>query len=110
MDPLSLLSRLATSVPPPRFRTTVRHFGALAAASGLRPLITPQSPEAPAEEPKGKSWRDRFWTSLPGVVRRDGGDVARATPASGATFSDWGGPCGLTPPLPSPIVPRCPNR
>jgi hypothetical protein len=36
MDPLSLLCRLATSVPPPRFHT-VRYAGVLAAASPWRP-------------------------------------------------------------------------
>jgi hypothetical protein len=36
MDPLSLLCRLASSVPPPRFHT-VRYAGVLAAASPWRP-------------------------------------------------------------------------
>ncbi len=49
MDPLSLLCRLATSVPPPRFHT-VRYAGVLAAASPWRPRIAPQAahPEEPA--------------------------------------------------------------
>ncbi len=53
MDPLSLLTRLATSVPPPRFHT-VRYAGVLAAGSCWRPLITPEPPEAATDEPCGK--------------------------------------------------------
>jgi hypothetical protein len=41
MDPLSLLSRLAASVPPPRFHT-VKYAGVLAPASPWRPRITPR--------------------------------------------------------------------
>ncbi len=49
MDPLSLLCRLATSVPPPRFHT-VRYAGVLAPASPWRSRIVPEaSPEAGAE-------------------------------------------------------------
>jgi len=47
MDPLSLLCRLATSVPAPRLHT-VRYAGVLAAASPWRPKIAPR---APTEEP-----------------------------------------------------------
>ena len=47
MDPLSLLCRLATSVPPPRLHT-VRYAGVLAAASLWRPRI---APKPPTEEP-----------------------------------------------------------
>ena len=48
MDPLSLLCRLATSVPPPRLHT-VRYAGVLAAASPWRRRITPKpSTEEPA--------------------------------------------------------------
>src|SRR4249920_2521112 len=43
MDPLSLLCRLATSVPPPRFHT-VRYAGVLAAASPWRSRIIPRPP------------------------------------------------------------------
>jgi Putative transposase len=47
MDPLSLLCRLAASLPPPRFHT-VRYAGVLAPASPWRPRIAPQaSPEPP---------------------------------------------------------------
>ena len=51
MDPLSLLCRLATSVPPPRFHT-VRYAGVLAAASPWRPKI---APKPPSEEPAATS-------------------------------------------------------
>ena len=56
MDPLSLLTRLVTSVPPPRFHT-VRYSGVLAAASGVRSLITP---EALGEESEGKGHGQRL--------------------------------------------------
>jgi len=48
MDPLSLLCRLATSVPPPRFHT-VKYAGVLAPASPWRSRLAPQPPQAPAE-------------------------------------------------------------
>jgi hypothetical protein len=49
MDPLSLLCRLAASVPPPRFHT-VHYAGVLAAASEWRSRIAPASAsEGPAE-------------------------------------------------------------
>ena len=44
LDPLSLLTRLCASVPPPRFHT-VRYAGVLASASKLRPRILPEPPE-----------------------------------------------------------------
>jgi len=43
MDPLSLLCRLATSVPPPRFHT-VKYAGVLAPASRWRSRLAPASP------------------------------------------------------------------
>jgi hypothetical protein len=43
LDPLSLLTRLCASVPPPRFHT-VRYAGVLASASKLRPRIVPEPP------------------------------------------------------------------
>jgi hypothetical protein len=46
MDPLSLLCRLATSVPPPRFHT-VKYAGVLAPASPWRSRVVP--PSTPAE-------------------------------------------------------------
>jgi hypothetical protein len=45
MDPLSLLCRLATSVPPPRFHT-VKYAGVLAPASPWRSRLAPRLPEA----------------------------------------------------------------
>jgi hypothetical protein len=45
MDPLSLLCRLATSVPPPRFHT-VKYAGVLAPASPWRPRLAPPSAQA----------------------------------------------------------------
>jgi hypothetical protein len=47
MDPLSLLCRLATSVPPPRFHT-VKYAGVLAPASRWRSRLAPQPPQAAA--------------------------------------------------------------
>jgi hypothetical protein len=47
MDPLSLLCRLAASVPAPRFNT-VRYAGSLAAHSKLRPRIVPKPQAATA--------------------------------------------------------------
>ncbi len=48
MDPLSLLCRLAASVPPPRF-DTVKYAGVLAPASAWRARITPRPKAAPEE-------------------------------------------------------------
>jgi Putative transposase len=52
MDPLSLLCRLATSVPPPR-RHTIRYPGVLAPASPWRSSLAPMAPSAtPADGQK----------------------------------------------------------
>ena len=49
MDPLSLLCRLATSVPPPR-RHTIRYAGVLAPASPWRSRLAPMAPsETPTD-------------------------------------------------------------
>jgi len=49
MDPLSLLCRLAMSVPPPRLHT-IRYAGVLAPASPWRWRLAPMAPsEAPAD-------------------------------------------------------------
>ena len=48
MDPLSLLCRLATSVPRPRLHT-LRYSGVLAPASPWRWHLAPRPPQAPAE-------------------------------------------------------------
>jgi len=70
MDPLSLLSRLATAVPPPRLHT-VRYAGVLAPASKLRARIVPKPTVAPApvagESPEPKKVagsRYRPWAEL----------------------------------------------
>jgi hypothetical protein len=47
LDPLSLLCRLATSVPPPRFHT-VKYAGVLASASPWRPRIAPPRKPPPS--------------------------------------------------------------
>jgi hypothetical protein len=49
LDPLSLLSRLAASVPPPKLHT-VRYAGILAPAAKLRSRIVPQPLVAPAND------------------------------------------------------------
>ena len=68
MDPLSLLCRLATSVPPPRLHT-VKYAGVLAPASPWRSRIARQAPsEAPAtsHEPdrQGRAEGYRPWAEL----------------------------------------------
>jgi hypothetical protein len=70
MDPLSLLSRLATSVPPPRYHT-VRYAGVLAAAHPWRPRITAQAPDhksrtkrKPRVKQKGSADTYRPWAEL----------------------------------------------
>ena len=73
MDPLSLLCRLATSVPPPRFHT-VKYSGVLASASPWRSRIGPRprpaktdegakpadsdSPEAPRKRGGYRAWAE----------------------------------------------------
>jgi hypothetical protein len=61
MDPLSLLCRLATSVPPPRFHT-VRYAGVLASASRWRSRIAPKPPPETAAA-----------TGEPAATKRAGG-------------------------------------
>jgi Putative transposase len=71
MDPLSLLSRLAASVPPPRHHTVI-YAGVLAAASPWRPRLVPHEPdEQPATtgvpaRPKGSfaAGAYRSWAEL----------------------------------------------
>jgi hypothetical protein len=80
MDPLSLLCRLAASVPAPRFNT-VRYAGVLAANAKLRPRIVPQptvqkDASAPAPErdvDKRGASRYRPWAEL--LKRTFGVDV-----------------------------------
>lgn len=59
MDPLSLLCRLAASVPPPRFHT-VRYAGVLAPASRWRSRVAPRAASATpaADEPSDKAHND----------------------------------------------------
>ena len=66
IDPLSLLCRLATSVPPPRFHT-IHYAGVLAAASPWRARITPTPPAASDDEEPEKRVRKsgyRPWAEL----------------------------------------------
>lgn len=63
MDPLSLLCRLAASVPPPRYHV-VKYAGVLAAASPLRKRIAPQPPEAEALPRPKRSGTYRPWAEL----------------------------------------------
>ena len=78
MDPLSLLCRLATSVPPPRFHT-VKYAGVLAPASAWRKRIAPHPPPAQeadageADPPKRSKGGYRPWAEL--LARTFGIDV-----------------------------------
>ena len=68
MDPLSLLCRLATSVPPPRFHT-VKYAGVLAPASTWRSRIEPKPPPEDATpatelEPPRRAGGYRPWAEL----------------------------------------------
>jgi Putative transposase len=68
MDPLSLLCRLATSVPPPRLHT-LRYAGVLAPASPWRSRLTPQPPQTVAGSDKpgrpDHAGGYRPWAELP---------------------------------------------
>jgi len=87
MDPLSLLCRLATSVPPPRFHT-VKYAGVLAPASPWRSRIAPPREIPPVvdahEEPVAKS-RPRSgyrpWAEL--LKRTFGVDVLQCSKCNG---------------------------
>jgi hypothetical protein len=95
LDPLSLLTRLCASVPPPRFHT-VRYAGVLASASKLRPRILPEPPEPPqdrlaavdgdgedgeAEPRRPQRCRYRPWAEL--MMRTFAVDVLCCTRCSG---------------------------
>ena len=76
LDPWSLLSRLAASVPGKRTHT-VRYAGVLASASKLRSRIVPVPPVAPADDddeckPKPSCCRYRTWAELLGTLGIDG--------------------------------------
>jgi hypothetical protein len=84
LDPLSLLSRLAASVPAPRLHT-VRYAGVLA-ASKLRPRLAPKPVVAPAkptadvaESPRRGAYRP--WAEL--LKRTFGFDVLTCPCCSG---------------------------
>jgi hypothetical protein len=85
LDPLSLLSRLAASVPAPRLHT-VRYAGVLASASKLRPRLAPKPVVAPAkptadepERPRRGAYRP--WAEL--LKRTFGFDVLTCPCCSG---------------------------
>jgi hypothetical protein len=70
MDPLSLLCRLAASVPAPRFNT-VRYAGVLAANAKLRPRILPaklekkdEKTDVPDDDRERRASRYRPWAEL----------------------------------------------
>lgn len=73
LDPLSLLTRLCASVPPPRFHTT-RYAGVLASASKLRSRIIPNVDAMPSgaesniedqgPERRARRCRYRRWAEL----------------------------------------------
>jgi hypothetical protein len=75
MDPLSLLSRLAASVPPPRHHT-VKYAGVLAPASPWRSRVAPrvEATEAGTEpdpgEPKGVKTRHGTYRPWAELLRR----------------------------------------
>jgi hypothetical protein len=80
MDPLSLLCRLAASVPPPRHHT-VRYAGVLAAASEWRSRIVPPLDEALAPERAGKRKRRSRYRTWAELLARSFGLDALACPA-----------------------------
>ena len=66
MDPLSLLCRLATSVPPPRFHT-IHYAGVLAAASPWRSRVKPPMPPTAGDvEPEKRVRKSGYrpWAEL----------------------------------------------
>jgi hypothetical protein len=78
LDPLSLLCRLAASVPAPR-RHTVRYAGVLGSASKLRARIVPKAPPAPPDAviaaddgAKRAGCRYRTWAELLNTLGIDG--------------------------------------
>jgi hypothetical protein len=87
MDPLSLLCRLATSVPPPRFHT-VKYAGVLAPASSWRSRVVPltapadtaAATESPPKAPK-RAGTYRPWAEL--LKRTFGMDVLQCPKCAG---------------------------
>jgi hypothetical protein len=91
LDPLSLLTRLCASVPPPRFHT-VRYAGVLASASKLRPRILPEPSEeqaaladgvtaSDADKQAPRRCRYRPWDEL--MMRTFSVDVLCCPPCNG---------------------------
>jgi len=87
LDPLSVLSRLAASVPPPRLHT-VRYAGVLAPASKLRSRIVPELPAtiddldaSSTARPKRGGCRYRPWAEL--LKRTFGVDVLECPKCKG---------------------------
>ena len=81
LDPLSLLCRLAASVPA-KGTHTVRYAGVLASASALRPRIVPKPPVAAADDaseakPKRQGCRYRSWAELLGTLGIDAFECPR---------------------------------
>jgi hypothetical protein len=73
MDPLSLLCRLAATVPPPRFHT-VRYAGVLSSHAKWRPLVVPK----PASDAAGDA------------TRRDrASDTDAPKPAGASHYRPW---------------------
>jgi len=82
IDPLSLLCRLATSVPPPWFRT-VRYAGVLASASPWRSRIAPEPPPETGEpETPRRAGGYRPWAEL--LARTFRGGCPRLSQVRGA--------------------------
>jgi hypothetical protein len=116
MDPLSLLCRLATSVPPPRFHT-VKYAGVLAPASPWRSRLRPRREQEkcplPREEKPPKRGGYRPWAEL--LARTFGIDVFECPSCKGrmklvalvkkpASIARFLGASGSAPPCPN--VPR----
>ena len=86
MDPLSLLCRLAMSVPPPRHHT-VKYAGVLAPASPWRPRIAPKPPAPPVLAKPDAATRSRSasryrpWAEL--LMRTFGVDVLQCPKCKG---------------------------
>jgi hypothetical protein len=84
LDPLSLLCRLAASVPPPRFHT-VKYAGVLASASTWRPRIAPRPiarvDETDETEPAKARGAYRPWAEL--MKRTFGIDVLQCPKCKG---------------------------
>ena len=86
LDPLSLICRLATSVPPPRYHT-VKYAGVLAPASPWRARVAPKPAEPEKAEPEGEPKRGRGgstyrpWAEL--LMRTFGIDVLECPKCKG---------------------------